>query len=164
MEYKFIHKDKLHTIKLEKKEDFYKLVIDQDKSYEIIDFTAQKNILSFKLDNKLINVYFAEDNDRKYLSIDGNYFILESEKKKATSAREAVLLKGNSVASPMPGLLVKVSVSIGDKVKVGTTLAIVEAMKMQNELRAPCDGIVSKINFNEGDQVDVLKPIVELET
>jgi biotin carboxyl carrier protein len=164
MEYKFIYKDKSHTIKLEKKDDFYKLLIDQDKSYAITDFAAQKNILSFKLDDKLIHVYFAQDRDKKYLAFDGNYFIFESEKKKATSAREDVSLKGNSVASPMPGLLIKVPVSIGDQVKAGNTLAIVEAMKMQNELRAPRDGIVSKINFNEGDQVDVLKPIVELET
>jgi biotin carboxyl carrier protein len=164
MKYKFIHEEKIHTIMLEKKEEFFKVAIDHDKSYEITDFTAQNNILSFKLDDTLIHVYFAEDNDKKYLSIDGNYFILESEKKKATSVRESVSLKGNSVASPMPGLVVKIPVTLGDKVKADTTLAIVEAMKMQNELRAPCDGVISKINFKEGDQVDALQVIVELET
>jgi pyruvate carboxylase subunit B len=55
-------------------------------------------------------------------------------------------------------------VAVGDAVKEGTTLAIVEAMKMQNELRAPRDGIVKKINYEEGDQVEALKPLVELET
>jgi biotin carboxyl carrier protein len=163
MEYKFIHKEEKHTIKLEKKQDFYTVVIDQDKCYTITDFAVQKNILSFTLDNKLIHVYFAEDNDRKFLSIDGNYFVLESEKKKTASASEAISLKENSVSSPMPGLLIKVPVSIGDKVKAGTILAVIEAMKMQNELRAPCDGVVSKINFTEGDQVDALQVIVELE-
>jgi pyruvate carboxylase subunit B len=55
-------------------------------------------------------------------------------------------------------------VAVGDDVKEGTTLAIVEAMKMQNELRAPRDGIVKRINYEEGDQVEALKPLVELET
>ena len=163
MEYKFIHKNKLHTIKLEKKGAVYKLVIDQDKPYEVTDFTAQNNIISFKLGNRLINVYFAQDKDKKYMAFDGNYVTLESPKKKTFSAKGALAQKGSSVASPMPGLLVKILVAIGNEVKAGTTLAIVEAMKMQNELRAPCDGVVSKINFKEGDQVDALKPIVELE-
>ena len=72
--------------------------------------------------------------------------------------------RGDSVCSPMPGLLVKVPVTIGDKVKAGATLAIVEAMKMENELRAPREGIVKSINYKEGEQVDALKAIVELET
>jgi pyruvate carboxylase subunit B len=63
----------------------------------------------------------------------------------------------------MPGLIVKIPIAVGDSIKSGATLAIVEAMKMQNELRAPRDGIVKKINFKEGDQVDALQPIVELE-
>ncbi|MCK4695088.1 MAG: biotin/lipoyl-binding protein, partial [Candidatus Cloacimonetes bacterium] len=67
------------------------------------------------------------------------------------------------VFSPMPGLLVEIPVSVGDEVKSGTTLAIVEAMKMQNELPSPRDGIVKKINGKEGEQVDALQVIVELE-
>lgn len=63
----------------------------------------------------------------------------------------------------MPGLIVKVPVAIGDKVTTGTILAIVEAMKMQNELLALCDGIVKKINFKKGEQVDAKQVIVELE-
>jgi biotin carboxyl carrier protein len=54
-------------------------------------------------------------------------------------------------------------VKIGGKIKSGDTVAIVEAMKMQNELRSPVDGIVKKVNFKEGEQVDAFEPIVELE-
>ena len=63
----------------------------------------------------------------------------------------------------MPGTLVKVPVSIGDEIEIGQTLAIVEAMKMQNELKASIKGKVKKINFKEGEQVDAFKPIVEVE-
>lgn len=164
MEYKFIHSEKIQSVKLDKKDDSYQIVID-DTIYEVVDVVSYPNIISFNLNGKLLSVYFAEDKDKKYLSIDGEDFILELEKGKTVSTyRETDLQqKGNSVASPMPGLLVKVPVAVGDKVSAGTTLAIVEAMKMQNELVAPCDGVVKKINFKEGDQVDAQQLIVELE-
>ena len=78
-------------------------------------------------------------------------------------SRGADVQQSDSVSSPMPGLLVKITVKIGEEVVQGTTLAIVEAMKMQNELRAPRDGIIKRINNHEGDQVEALKTIVELE-
>ena len=63
----------------------------------------------------------------------------------------------------MPGLIVKIAVKVGDEVEEGALLAIVEAMKMQNELRAPRKGRVKKVHFKEGQQIDALKAIVELE-
>lgn len=54
-------------------------------------------------------------------------------------------------------------VSVSDQVTAGTILAVVEAMKMQNELESPRDGIVKNINAKEGEQVDALQVIVELE-
>ncbi|MBC8525452.1 MAG: biotin/lipoyl-binding protein [Candidatus Cloacimonetes bacterium] len=164
MEYKFIHLDKIYSVKLEKKDDSYRVVVDNNTIYEVVDVGAQPNVISFKVKDKLQSVYFASDKDKTYLSVNGEYFILELEKGKTSSAKSAAQQKGNSVASPMPGLVVKIPVKIDEKVTAGTTLAIVEAMKMQNELSAPCDGIVKRINFKEGEQVDALKVIVELET
>lgn len=163
MEFKFIYLDKLHSVKLIKKEDSYKITINNNTQYEITDFLPRQNLITFVLNGKFINVYFAYDKDRNYLAFDSNYFIFETKRKKTISTKGTVSQKGNTVASPMPGLLVKLPVAIGDKVTTGTTLAIVEAMKMQNELYAPCDGIVKKINFKEGEQVDALQVIVELE-
>ena len=57
----------------------------------------------------------------------------------------------------------KIPVNVGDRVAAGQTLAIVEAMKMQNELSSPRDGVVKKIYYGEGEQVDALQPIVDLE-
>ncbi|MCK4756289.1 hypothetical protein KAS56_05080 [candidate division WOR-3 bacterium] len=162
MKYKFLHLNKTYTIKIEKSGGNYTAVVD-NTTYEVADFAVQQNAFSFKLDNKLCSIYFVEDKGKIHLVVDGEYCELELEKEKAVSARRPVLQKGNSVASPMPGLLVKMPVAKGDKVAAGTTLAIVEAMKMQNELRAPRDGVVKKINYKEGEQVDALKPIVELE-
>jgi len=162
MKYNFLHLNKTYKIKIEKSGDIYTTVID-NITYEVTDFTARQNSISFKLGNKLCSIYFAEEKGKTHLAIDGDYFVIELEKGKAISAKGPVQQKGNSVASPMPGLLVKMPVAKGDEVTTGTILAIVEAMKMENELRAPRDGVVKKINYKEGEQVDALKPIVELE-
>ena len=57
--------------------------------------------------------------------------------------------------SPMPGLLVKLAVMEGQEVKEGEELAVVEAMKMENSLRAIQDGIVAKVTAVEGDSLMV---------
>lgn len=58
-----------------------------------------------------------------------------------------------SVTSPMPGKVVRVLVSAGDSVKAGQGLIVVEAMKMQNEMKAPRDGTVLAICSKEGSTV-----------
>ncbi|MCZ6460311.1 MAG: acetyl/propionyl/methylcrotonyl-CoA carboxylase subunit alpha [Gammaproteobacteria bacterium] len=63
--------------------------------------------------------------------------------------------------SPMPGLLVRLSVAPGDEVKAGEELAAVEAMKMENSLRASDNLVIAKILVAEGDSLDVDQPIME---
>ena len=67
------------------------------------------------------------------------------------------------VVAPMPGLLVSVAVEEGDEVKVGEELAVLEAMKMENALRAERNGVVAKIRFAQGASVEVDDVIMELE-
>ncbi len=64
---------------------------------------------------------------------------------------------------PMPGLVVDIHVSEGDEVKVGQSLCIVEAMKMENILRAERDSVVTKINAEPGDSLAVDAVIMEFE-
>ena len=65
--------------------------------------------------------------------------------------------------SPMPGLLVKICVKEGQHVKVGEELAIVEAMKMENSLRAIDDVKIKSILTKEGDNLMVDQTILEFE-
>ncbi len=64
---------------------------------------------------------------------------------------------------PMPGLIVKVDVAVGDEVQVGQALCTVEAMKMENILRAERKGIVTQINAGPGDSLSVDDVIMEFE-
>jgi propionyl-CoA carboxylase alpha chain len=63
----------------------------------------------------------------------------------------------------MPGLLVRLSVGVGDEVKAGEELAVVEAMKMENSLRAEEDGVVAKVMAEAGDSLSVDQAILEYE-
>jgi propionyl-CoA carboxylase alpha chain len=68
---------------------------------------------------------------------------------------------GKQVVCPMPGLVVSIAVTEGQEVKAGETVAVVEAMKMENVLRAEIDGTVKKINAKPGDILAVDAVILE---
>ncbi|MFZ0095669.1 MAG: acetyl/propionyl/methylcrotonyl-CoA carboxylase subunit alpha [Pseudolabrys sp.] len=68
---------------------------------------------------------------------------------------------GKRVLCPMPGLVVSIAVKEGQEVKAGETVAVVEAMKMENVLRAEIDGTVKKINAKPGDSLAVDAVILE---
>jgi propionyl-CoA carboxylase alpha chain len=69
--------------------------------------------------------------------------------------------RGKTLRSPMPGLVMGVAVVEGQEVKAGETLAVVEAMKMENVLRAERDGIVKTIMVKAGDSLAVDQVILE---
>lgn len=64
---------------------------------------------------------------------------------------------------PMPGLVVKLNVAEGDQVQEGQALCTIEAMKMENILRAEKAGTVAKVNASEGDSLAVDDVIMEFE-
>jgi propionyl-CoA carboxylase alpha chain len=64
---------------------------------------------------------------------------------------------------PMPGLVVKLDVEVGDEVQEGQALCTIEAMKMENILRAEKKGVVSKVNAGAGDSLAVDDVIMEFE-
>ena len=68
----------------------------------------------------------------------------------------------SNIEAPMPGKILEVKVSVGQAVKAGDTLLILEAMKMQNEIAAPADGTVKAINVSAGQSVKVRDSLVIL--
>jgi pyruvate carboxylase subunit B len=63
----------------------------------------------------------------------------------------------------MPGLIVRVNVSVGDRVEAGQGIVVMEAMKMENELRATAAGTVRSVNATSGTAVEKGALLVELE-
>ena len=71
--------------------------------------------------------------------------------------------KPGDVAPPMPGRVVKILVAVGDRVKAGDPLLIVEAMKMESRVPTPIDGTVAAILASEGDHVKTDETVIQLE-
>ena len=77
-------------------------------------------------------------------------------KKKARTARNArtVAVSSNDLVAPMQGTVVKLAVAVGDAVTTGDTIAVLEAMKMENALRAHRDGVITALHAAAGDVVE----------
>ena len=69
---------------------------------------------------------------------------------------------GEKVNSPLPGVIVEVSVKEGQAVKAGQKVAVLEAMKMENEIPAPKDGTVTAIHVSKGDSILEGAPVVTI--
>ena len=75
-------------------------------------------------------------------------------------APAAALAAGEVVKSPMPGNILKINVTLGQKVKEGDVLIVLEAMKMENEIVAPKAGSVAQIAVSKGQVVETGSPLV----
>lgn len=82
--------------------------------------------------------------------------------KPAAAPKAAGKQGGVKVESPMPGTIVDVKVKTGDTVKNGAQVAILEAMKMENEIFAPCDGVIASVNVTKGESVNTGTVVVTI--
>lgn len=70
------------------------------------------------------------------------------------AAAPAPTAGGTNVVSPMPGTILSVNASVGQSVKSGDVLMVLEAMKMENDIVAPCDGTVKQLLVSKGSTVN----------
>ena len=80
----------------------------------------------------------------------------------APAAAPAASGAGKPVTSPLPGVIVEISVKVGDSVKAGQQVAVLEAMKMENAIEADHAGTVTAVHVNKGDSVLEGVPIVTI--
>ena len=165
MEFEFMLNDILQKVSLEKKENTY-VFSDGEKSYLADIQQISPHQISILIDDVSYRVYIAKDKENRYFLIDGQQFVvkepteeLEGFHKEEERTAEGTLL----VKAPMPGKVIKICVSEKDEVRKNQTLAIVEAMKMENEIKAPKDGTIKDIHVSAGDLVDSEMPLIELE-
>ncbi|UQD57449.1 acetyl-CoA carboxylase biotin carboxyl carrier protein subunit [Flavobacterium sp. K5-23] len=69
----------------------------------------------------------------------------------------------NAIKAPMPGLILEISVTVGQEVKENDSLLILEAMKMENSFLSPRDGVIKSISVTKGDAVDKGQLLIEFE-
>ena len=80
----------------------------------------------------------------------------------AAAPAPAAAAEGTAIESPMPGTILNVPVNVGTSVNEGDTLVVLEAMKMENEIKAPAAGKVTAVHVRKGDSVESGTPLVSI--
>ncbi len=104
---------------------------------------------------QVLPCYWARTGSELHLWIDGDTFVFElSRTDEATADRRSAAASHGDLTAPMPGIVRKVLVAVGDPVEAGAPVFVLESMKMQLSLPAPGAGTVQEILAAEGELVD----------
>jgi biotin carboxyl carrier protein len=164
VEFEFLVENVLRKISLERKEGTF-VVTDGEKSFEADIRLISSNLFSILIGGRSFQVYFAKDKDKRHFYLDGQQLVVEEPRSRGEGFQTAEeKSRGDElvVRAPMPGKVIKINVSENEAVRKNQTLAIVEAMKMENEIKSSVEGYVKKIFVSAGDLVDSEKPLIEL--
>src|SRR5258706_11140072 len=112
--------------------------------------TVRGNEAELRVDGRTHFVPFVIDGATISFAYDGEIWFVEAPER---GLRARARHRDHSTSAPMPGVVLKILVAVGDEVTKGTPLLILEAMKMEHQLTAPSDGIVASINCKEGELV-----------
>jgi biotin carboxyl carrier protein len=94
---------------------------------------------------------------------DGRTFSIDLEERQQIAKTGVLGVISGALKSPMPGKILKLESKVGQKVKAGQTVCVIEAMKMEYALKAPFEGKIKEIFKNSGDQVLLNEKVILLE-
>jgi biotin carboxyl carrier protein len=127
--------------------------IDKRK-YTVEASEVEPNIYLLKHANRVFQVYVAPNGivnvGKHQLEIN----LTDPKRLRGSGASDANLEGISEIKTAIPGKLVRILTEIGAEIKQGESVLVVEAMKMQNEMKAPKDGIIKEIRFAEGATVN----------
>lgn len=159
----------LYHIKFDEK-DSNKLKVGETE-YEIELLRDHgNNVSTYLINNKVFTLQCDEKGSGEYKILHNNFEYI-SEIKTETRALLEKFIKSTGSAkgegaltAPMPGLVVKINVAVGDEVAEGDKIIIIEAMKMENALSAPVSGKINSIKVKEGQAVDKGTVLIEIDS
>lgn len=136
-----------------------------EKTYEVDLENISDNCLSLLIDGVAYTAYVAREDNKRFVQIGEEQYLFEEPEEEVFGAvgGAAAQLAETGIGPPMPGKVVKLLVNDGDRVEVGQGLVIVEAMKMEHEIKSTIEATVKKVNFSAGDLVNLGDVIIELE-
>ena len=157
-------KDTTHAVEVNRNEDRYEVSIDgQLYPVSLIFSDASHDVLL--IDNTSYDVVLINTDNHYQVNVVNRYFDVEIIDPRRKALSSASLDDGGlrAIRTQMPGRIIKVMVSEGEEVKENQGLLILEAMKMQNEIKAPRSGVITKISVTENESVESNQILIELE-
>ncbi len=139
--------------------------LDLDETEQSAAREVEPGVYSILIGERSYEVKIEPGADCYYAAVNGRrYAIQVRDPRRLSRSRGAVEAAGRQkVASPMPGKVIRVLVAEGDQVAAGQGLVVVEAMKMQNEIRSPKAGRVVALRVSEGAAVSGGETLAEVE-
>ena len=140
----------------------------QNKNEQIIDCVSlSSNSFSLILKGKTYHLTITPQLDGYEVTVDHHtYFVHVKDRLelllKKIGIQEGTSIHAGEIHAQIPGLVSRIFVKVGDRVKAGEKLCILEAMKMENEITSPKSGIVTHIHINSGDNVGKGNLIMEI--
>jgi biotin carboxyl carrier protein len=125
-----------------------------DTTYDVCaEFLGQEEVL-LNVDGRIFNVIVHSNSLSHSVFVNGRLFRVEKRSALKILREEKGRQKKRDVKITMPGRVVQVMANPGDKVGEGQPVLVLEAMKMQNEIKSPQDGELVRVNFRAGDYVE----------
>jgi biotin carboxyl carrier protein len=124
------------------------------REYELEASEIEPNVYLFKYNNQIFQTYVAPNGMVNLGNHQFEISITDPKRLRGSNAAGANAEGTSEIKTAMPGKLVRILTEIGAEIKQGEGVLVVEAMKMQNEMKAPKDGIVKEIRFAEGATVN----------
>jgi acetyl/propionyl-CoA carboxylase alpha subunit len=163
MEETLLHNNKSLSIRLEDSGESMTVHVD-GHAFAIGHVLEFGNELRAEVDGRREDFFVCRDgNDGIFVFYRGRQYIFKAVRESQYGHGGIQAEAGDYVAAPMPGTVIKINCTEGDRVAENDTLVVVEAMKMENLLRSPISGTITKVHNKEGDLVDAGAPIVEIE-
>ncbi len=157
-----------HEIKLTGNNSNLTAEID-NRTYELEVSEPESNVYLLKYANVIYQIFVSpnEKSSEPFAVNVSNYQfeikIFDPKRLRATAAANGQTEGASEIKTAMPGKVVRVLVEEGAEIKIGDSVIVVEAMKMQNEMKSPKDGIIKKIRFAEGATVNAGDVLVIIE-
>jgi biotin carboxyl carrier protein len=124
------------------------------RDYELEASEVEPNVFLLKFNNQIFQIYVAPNGIVNLKNHQFEIKITDPKRLRGSNSASANADGTAEIKTAMPGKLVRVLVKTGAEIKQGEGVLIVEAMKMQNEMKSPKDGIVKEIRFAEGETVN----------
>jgi len=157
-------KDEIMAVEVRRDGDHFDVLIDGESHPVALIFSdASHDVLL--MDNNSFDVILVDQENRYQVNVSNRFFDVEvmDPRKKALYASAMDEGGRKAIRTQMPGRIIKILVEPGQEVTEGQGLLILEAMKMQNEIKAPRDGVVIGLAVRENDSVEGNTLLVELE-